>query len=141
MEILPRVKLRRQTLQSELHEVAVDLEQDAERLLEEEGVVDLRDQTLQKLHDQRILVLQALHEEEFHQDLSHHDQQDALQTLHEEEGLDLGLSLAAHEEIADTAVAELEEGDRPPYQEKWWVPVRYIYRLDLYVQVHSESSQ
>jgi hypothetical protein len=111
MEILPRVKLPRQTPQSELQEVAVDLVEDAQQLLEEEEVVDQQDRMLQNLHDQRVAHLQVLHDQEFHQDPDRHDQQDTLRTLHEEEDLDPGLSQVAHEEIADTEEEALGEED------------------------------
>jgi hypothetical protein len=106
MEIRPRAKLPRRTPQSELHEVAVDLAEDAELPLEEEEVVDHRGHTLQNLHDQRVAHLQVLHDREYHQDLVHHDP-----ALHEEEDLDPGLSLVAHEGIVDTEAVVLGEDD------------------------------
>jgi hypothetical protein len=111
MEILPRAKLLRQTPQSELHEVAVDLAEDAQQLLEEEEVVDHQDQRLQNLHDQWVAHLQALQDREYHQDHDHHDQQDTLRTLHEEGDLDPGLSQEVREAIVGIVEGELEEGD------------------------------
>jgi hypothetical protein len=93
--------------QSELHEVAVDLEEDAEQLLEEGAVVDHRGQTLQNLQDQRAPHLQVLHDQEFRQDHDRHDP-----ALHEEGDLDPGLSLGVHEGIVDIVEEVLGEGDK-----------------------------